>query len=61
MLVFEPVRMAVSAIVTHKMRSFLTLLGVIIGVTTIIGMMTVIKGLQSQIETQMSQLTTDVF
>jgi len=61
MLVFEPVRMAVSAIVTHKMRSFLTLLGVIIGVTTIIGMMTVIKGLQSQIETQMSQLSADVF
>jgi len=61
MLIFEPIRMAVSAILTHKLRSFLTLLGVIIGVTTIISMMTVIKGLQNQIETQMSQLSADVF
>ena len=61
MLIVEPTRMAVSAILTHKLRSFLTLLGVIIGVMTIIGMMTVIRGLQLQIEDQMSQLTTDVF
>lgn len=61
MLIFESIRMAVSAIFTHKLRSFLTLLGVIIGVTTIIGMMTVIRGLQVQIEDQMSQLTTNVF
>ncbi len=61
MLIIESVRMAVAAIVTHKLRSFLTLLGVIIGVTTIIGMMTIIRGLQLQIEDQMSQLTADVF
>ena len=61
MLIFESLRMAISAIVTHKLRSFLTLLGVIIGVTTIIGMMTVIRGLQLQVEEEMNMLTADVF
>ncbi|RJP78133.1 MAG: FtsX-like permease family protein [Candidatus Zixiibacteriota bacterium] len=61
MLIVEPIRMAVSAILAHKLRSFLTLLGVIIGVTTIIGMMTIITGLQNQVEEQMSQLSADVF
>lgn len=61
MLIIEPIQMAVSAVMTHKLRSFLTLLGVIIGVMTIIAMMTVIRGLQIQIEEQMSQLTADVF
>ncbi len=61
MLLLEPMRMAVSAILSHKLRSFLTLLGVIIGVMTIIGMMTIIRGLQNQVETQMSQLSADVF
>ncbi len=61
MLIVESMRMAMSAIVTHKLRSFLTLLGVIIGVMTIIGMMTVIRGLQIEIEKQMTGLTADVF
>ncbi len=61
MLILESLRMAISAIMTHKLRSFLTLLGVIIGVTTIIGMMTVIRGLQLQVEEQMNMLTADVF
>ena len=53
--------MAFRAIWTHKMRSFLTLLGVIIGVTTIIAMMTVITGIQKMMEKEMSELTTNVF
>jgi putative ABC transport system permease protein len=53
--------MAFHAIWTHKMRSFLTLLGVIIGVTTIIAMMTVITGIQKMMEKEMSELTTNVF
>lgn len=53
--------MAFHAIWTHKMRSFLTLLGVIIGVTTIIAMMTVITGIQRIMEKEMSELTTNVF
>ncbi|MBU0517725.1 ABC transporter permease [bacterium] len=61
MLILESIRMAMSAILTHKLRSFLTLLGVIIGVMTIIGMMTIIRGLQLEIEKQMTGLTADVF
>jgi putative ABC transport system permease protein len=53
--------MAFQAIWAHKMRGFLTLLGVIIGVTTIIAMMTVITGIQRMIEEQMSQLGSSVF
>ncbi|KPL07125.1 hypothetical protein AMJ86_05770, partial [bacterium SM23_57] len=53
--------MALRAIWTHKMRAFLTLLGVIIGVTTIIAMMTVITGIQRMMEREMSELSTSVF
>ena len=53
--------MAIRAIWTHKMRAFLTLLGVIIGVTTIIAMMTVITGIQRMMEKEMSELSTSVF
>ncbi|MFH1861210.1 MAG: ABC transporter permease [bacterium] len=60
-MLLESIRLAFSAIVAHKLRSALTLLGVIIGVTTIIGVMTIIRGIQVQIETQLRQLTADVF
>ncbi len=53
--------MALQAIWAHKMRSFLTLLGVIIGVTTIIAMMTVITGIQKMMEKEMSGLSSSVF
>jgi len=61
MLFVESSKMAVSAIWAHKLRSFLTLLGVIIGVTTIIAMMSVIAGLQKQIEKDMSELAPNTF
>ena len=53
--------MALSAIWAHKMRSLLTLLGVIIGVTTIIAMMTIITGLQRYLEDSMSMLANNTF
>jgi len=61
MLFLESSKMAFCAIWAHKLRSFLTLLGVIIGVTTIIAMMTVIAGLQRQIEKDMSELAPNTF
>ena len=57
----ENTKMAFTAIWTHKLRSFLTLLGVIIGVTTIIAMMTIITGLQREIERDMSELAPNTF
>jgi len=61
MTIGENSLMAFHAIWTHKMRAFLTLLGVIIGVATIIAMMTVITGIQNMIEKEMNALSTSVF
>ncbi|MBN2200007.1 MAG: ABC transporter permease [Candidatus Aminicenantes bacterium] len=41
----EVVRMAVESLKAHKLRSFLTLLGIMIGVATVIGMVSIIQGL----------------
>ncbi|HNQ80491.1 MAG TPA: ABC transporter permease, partial [Candidatus Aminicenantes bacterium] len=43
----EIVAMAFDSIRTHKLRSFLTLLGIMIGVMTVIGMVSIIQGLNA--------------
>ncbi len=53
--------MAVSAIRAHKLRSGLTLLGILIGVFSIIVVMTAIRALQGNIERQMAQLGSQSF
>ena len=55
----ENVMMALSAITGHKLRSALTLLGVMIGVFSIIVVMTAVRVLQKNIESQLSQLGTN--
>ena len=46
---FEPLRSAVSGITTHKLRSFLTILGVVIGVGAVITLMAIGQGTQQRI------------
>lgn len=41
----EIVQMAIDSLRNHKLRSFLTLLGIMIGVMTVIGMVSIIQGL----------------
>jgi len=41
----EVFRMAADSIRSHKLRSFLTVLGIVIGVMTVIGMVSIIQGL----------------
>ncbi|NQT78939.1 MAG: ABC transporter permease [Candidatus Aminicenantes bacterium] len=41
----EVINMALDSIKSHKLRSFLTLLGIMIGVMTVIGMVSIIQGL----------------
>jgi len=52
----ESLFMAVDAIRGHKLRSSLTLLGVLIGVFSIIAVMTALRVMQSNVERQLSQL-----
>lgn len=59
-LFLENVRIAVSAIFSSKMRSFLTALGIIIGVLAVTLMGTLISGLDRSFEKSMSMLGKDV-
>ncbi|MDQ3009365.1 MAG: ABC transporter permease, partial [Acidobacteriota bacterium] len=43
-LFFEGIRIALSSLRAHKLRSFLTLLGVIFGVMTVVAVAAVIEG-----------------
>ncbi len=54
-------RMAISAIGAHKLRSFLTLVGVIAGVAAIIAVMTGVSVVQSQMEAELSVLSNRTF
>ncbi len=57
----ESFAMAMNALVAHKLRSALTLLGVLIGVFSIVVVMTAMRALKSNIETELSQLGGQTF
>jgi putative ABC transport system permease protein len=57
----ESFHMALSAVAAHKLRSALTLLGVLVGVFSIIVVMTSIRVMQSTIESELSQLGDQTF
>ena len=58
-LLSEILTMAVATLVTNKMRSALTILGVVIGVTSIVGMTSLIRGFGDQMERAIRQLGSD--
>ena len=45
----ENVRFAASALTSHKLRSVLTVLGIVIGVTTVIAMVSIIEGFSNSV------------
>ena len=57
----DDLRLAVGALSTHPMRSGLTLLGIVIGVFTVVAMMSLLNGLQASIDKNMGGLGADVF
>jgi putative ABC transport system permease protein len=55
------IREAIDAIRSHALRSFLTLLGIIIGVATIVGVVSVIAGLDQYVQERIIILSPDVY
>ena len=56
MLLTEVIRMALSSLGVHKLRTFLTMAGITIGVFSVIGVMTAVSALRGSIETGLSFL-----
>jgi len=52
----ESIKMSWQNILNNKMRSFLTTLGIIIGVTAIISLITIVQGLQAEITGRFAEL-----
>jgi len=50
MNIFESIKLALDAIWAHKLRSFLTLLGVIFGVATVIVVVSLIEGFNKYVD-----------
>jgi putative ABC transport system permease protein len=57
----ESAGVALSALRAHKMRSFLTLLGVIIGVSSVIAVMSLVQGLNQYVAKQLMSSGSNVF
>ena len=57
----ETLRIAATALRANKLRSFLTLLGVIIGIMTIVSVVAVVSGLNDYITNKVFDLNPDVF
>jgi putative ABC transport system permease protein len=57
----ESIRMALGAIAAHKLRSALTLLGVLVGVFSIIVVMTAMRVMQGKIERDLASLGGETF
>ncbi len=57
----EPATIALESLWTHKLRSFLTLLGVIIAVTALIGVVSAVNGLNSYVAERLANFGVNVF
>jgi putative ABC transport system permease protein len=57
----ETVRLSVDALRAHKLRSFLTLLGVILAVTTLVVVMSVVSGMNFYVADRIANLGANVF
>ncbi len=56
----ELFRVSAAALTRHKLRAFLTLLGVIIGVATVVGVVSVISGLNAYVKDKIIGLNPDI-
>ena len=58
---YETLKLSLDALRAHKLRSFLTLLGVILAVTTLVFVMSVIAGLNMYVADRVANLGANVF
>ena len=58
--IIESVRIAMGALRTHKVRAALTTLGILIGVTTVIGLVSLVQGLNRSFAGQVASLGSNV-
>jgi putative ABC transport system permease protein len=56
----EVFRMALDSLRSHKLRSFLTVLGIVIGVMTVIGMVSIIQGLNKSFLAELQSAGSDM-
>src|SRR5512136_920247 len=56
----ELCRMAIDSLRSHKLRSFLTILGIVIGVMTVIGMVSIIQGLNKSFLSELQSAGSDI-
>lgn len=61
MSLIEALRLSVVAIIAHKLRSFLTLLGVIFGVATVIVVVSLIEGFNKYVDEKIANIGTNAF
>src|SRR5262245_18669128 len=61
MNIFESIKLALDAIWAHKLRSFLTLLGVIFGVATVIVVVSLIEGFNKYVDEKIANIGTNAF
>src|SRR5687767_14323085 len=57
----EPVGIALGTLSAHKLRSFLTLLGVILSVSTLVGVISIIRGMDIYIADRVANMGANVF
>ncbi len=57
----EAVRIATASLWAHKLRSVLTLLGVVIGVTSVIAVVSIVNGMNRYVAEKVFNLGADVF
>ncbi|MGH2651390.1 MAG: ABC transporter permease, partial [Actinomycetota bacterium] len=61
MLLWEGIVIALRALLAHKLRSFLTLLGTIIAVLSIIAVVSIIQGMDRYVQEEIADLGSNVF
>ena len=59
-MIFQSFKMALKSILSHKMRSFLTMLGIIIGVFALVVLVSLVRGASNSITDSVNELGTDL-